>query len=153
VRPRRTLSPEQQAASEVRRARFRTLAEQIAALSPDERLAMAGRMAATVTIEGRTLSVHNACLVGAQCPSATMVGGFHQWIKAGRMVRKGEKGLMIWAPTKRPDTLEQSTAADEGRPARHPGFIMVTVFDVAQTDPKGTSGNGASPDPDEGPNE
>lgn len=126
-------SPDQQAQSEARRARFRTLAQRIAELSPDERTALAARMN-TTTIEGHAVSVHNACLVAAQNPAATILGGFHQWLKAGRQVRKGEHGLMIWAPRMvgrtRGDELTDAT------PGERRGFIMVTVFDVSQTDPR-----------------
>jgi antirestriction protein ArdC len=130
-----TATPEQAARTEARRTQFKALAQTIAALSPDERIALAERMP-TTTIEGHRLSVHNACLVASQNPSATMVGGFHQWIKAGRKVKKGEHGLMIWAPTMRRDRAaeEQAETAQDVRNARRAGFVMVTVFDVSQTD-------------------
>jgi hypothetical protein len=127
-----TATPEQAARTEQRRAAFRTLAQRIAELSPDERLALSRRMNVT-TVEGHPVSVHNACLIGAQKSDATIIGGFHQWIKAGRCVRKGEHGLMIWAPRMvgrtRGDELTDAT------PGERRGFIMVTVFDVSQTDP------------------
>src|SRR5262245_3225473 len=137
---RREATPEQKAKAEERRAKFRKLAEQIAAMSDEQRAAMAERMGALVTIEGRSLSVHNSCLIGSQNPDATMVGGFNQWLRAGRAVRKGEHGLCMWAPTAR--TIEASEKAAEHKAATgeetgnlRANFIMVTVFDISQTDP------------------
>jgi len=126
---RRALTEEQKAKSEERRGKFRALAKQIADLSQERREEMAAQMP-VVTIEGRQLSVHNMCLLCVQNPHVTMVGGFRQWLKAGRAVRKGEHGLMIWAP--------RGTAKDEA--AGMPGvqdemrFLIVTVFDVSQTE-------------------
>ena len=128
----RVLTPEQQAKSDARREQFRTLAQQIGAMSEADRAAMAAKMSAVVTIEGRVLSVHNACLLACQCPTATMVGGFQQWRANGRQVRKGEHGLMIWAPTR--GKVDESIQPGEIKANDHPHFIMVTVFDVAQTD-------------------
>jgi hypothetical protein len=34
----------------------------------------------------------------SQCPAASDVRGFHAWLKAGRVVRKGQKGIKIVAP-------------------------------------------------------
>lgn len=86
---RRDLTDEQRAKAEQRRAQFTTLARQIADMDDGQRAVMAERMAGAVTVEGRRLSVHNACLLACQCPDATMVGGFNQWKTHGRVVRKG----------------------------------------------------------------
>ena len=83
-----------------------------------------------ITIEGHPLSVHNVCLIAVQRPNATVLGGFQQWYRAGRQVRKGERGLMIWAPTK---PKEQKTDTNE-EDARDFRFVHVTVFDITQTD-------------------
>lgn len=138
---RRPLTPEQQIASDARRARFSDLAKQIAELSTDQQMEMAATMATTLTVEGRALSVHNACLLACQCPNATMVGGFHQWRAAGRQVRKGEHGLMIWAPTRKKDDPNRQPGELSSADARR-SFIMVTVFDVSQTDAVNGNGNG-----------
>jgi len=135
---RRELTPEQREKSDARRAQFKALAQQIATMTETERAALAAKMAAVVTIEGRVLSVHNACLLACQRPDATMVGGFNQWRANGRMVRKGEHGLMIWAPIQRGERGQIAsdrlpTDALKDSDAR-PNFIMVTVFDVAQTE-------------------
>ena len=133
---RKALTDDQIAARDARRARFSALATQISAMSEAERAQLAASIMPT-TIEGRPLSVHNACLLAVQqCPTVTLVGGFNQWITAGRCVRKGEHGLMIWAPTK-PRELTPDDAKDSD--TDHRTFIMVTVFDIQQTEPLATA--------------
>lgn len=105
---------------------MRSLASRIGAMSADERAAMAAKLPTVVTIEGRALSVFNTCLVASQNPSVTVVGGFRQWIAAGRAVRKGEHGLALWVPIGKKDA--DGEASDD-----KPGFILGTVFDVSQT--------------------
>ena|SRR2546427_257534 len=132
----RPLTPEQQAKAQARREQFRKLAQQIAAMTDEQRSDMAARLSGAVTVEGHRLSIHNACLLACQCPDATMVGGFNQWKSHGRVVRKGQHGLMIWAPVHRSENGNgTATAPDASELDRErPRFIMVTVFDVSQTD-------------------
>ena len=120
----RVLSEAQQQASAERRERFRALAKHVAALTEDARAALAQRMAVR-TIEGHALSVHNACLAYFQRADCTIVGGFNQWRAAGRMVRKGEHGIMLWAPSARKTEDSEETSL---------GFVPITMFDVAQTE-------------------
>ena len=40
----------------------------------------------------------NSLLIMSQCPSAERVAGYKTWQKLGRQVRKGEHGIMIFAP-------------------------------------------------------
>ena len=77
-------------------------------------------------------SRRNICLIlvqaeerGRECPQA--VAGFHDWRKAGRIVRKGAKGYAIYAPIMRKN---DATGDDERR-----GYSVRHVFDVADTDP------------------
>jgi len=143
-RERRELTEEQRAKSEARKEQFRELAQTIGAMSDEDRAAMAERMAGAVTVEGHRISVHNACLLACQRPDATLIGGFNQWRTHGRTVRKGERGLMIWAPVKgrhgdgngNGHGAEGPTAGPSAGEltAERPRFVMVTVFDVGQTD-------------------
>ena len=43
-------------------------------------------------------SFRNSWLILLQRPTATRVAGFRQWEKLGRNVKKGEKGIGIFAP-------------------------------------------------------
>jgi hypothetical protein len=132
---RRQPTPEQRAATEARRERFRALAKRISEMSETERADLAARMGSVVTIEGRVLSVHNTCLIAAQNPVATVVGGFAQWLKHGRAVKKGQHGLMIWVPiaARKGDEPAPEPAGD-AESNDGPRFIMGTVFDVSQTE-------------------
>lgn len=95
-----------------------------------QREAMAAKLPAIATVEGRALSPFNMCLVAAQFPAATLVGGFRQWRKAGRIVRKGEHGMSLWVPFRA--KAEGADDAEQGGDVR---FGMGTVFDVSQTEP------------------
>ena len=83
-----------------------------------------------VTVEGHLLTAHNQCLLVAQSQiNFTIVGGFQQWKKAGRSVRKGEHGFLILVPSK--STQDQNSKAlcdDDVR------FFSATVFDISQTE-------------------
>ena len=129
---------EQKQKAAERRERFRQLVKQLAAMPPTEREALAARLPGLVTCEGHALSFHNTLLVASQCPNATMVGGFRQWLKHGRCVRKGEHGLMIWVPKKKKGESEggQDAAPQLGEKAEQSElrFLVGTVFDVSQTE-------------------
>jgi antirestriction protein ArdC len=80
-------------------------------------------------------SLANQMLIFAQRPDATRVQGYRGWNKAGYQVRKGEKGIAIYAPmlfAKRreaddPDTTDLSAAP-------RLGYRIAYVFDIAQVD-------------------
>lgn len=139
TRSRREPTPAQRDAAKARRDRFRVLAKSVADMTPDARQAFANDNGLLRTVQDRALSVFNTCLVYSQFPSATLVGGFQQWRKAGRCVRKGEHGAMIWVPIGKP--RENPDGADFGKrdDDARPGFIVGTVFDVSQTDETGAS--------------
>lgn len=81
-------------------------------------------------------SERNALLVAMQRPDATEVRGFKAWLSMGRVVRKGEHGLMILAPAgdglSKDQRAELVASGDDGPRARF--FRVAHVFDVAQTD-------------------
>ncbi len=84
-------------------------------------------------------SWNNSLLIHAQRPSATHVAGYHTWRDMGRFVKKGEKGIMIYAPlvtkgrrAKETELTKTPGAAQE--PARVAGFRTAYVFDVEQTE-------------------
>jgi hypothetical protein len=126
---------EQKQAAAERRERFRALAKQVADLPDDARAALVDRCGAVVTCEGRALSFVNTCLVLTQRPGASMVGGFAQWLKTGRAVRKGESGLGIWVPITKGKGEEPASGEEPAEDGGRPRFLMGTVFDVSQTDP------------------
>jgi len=133
---RREATAEQKQAAAERRERFRALAKQVAELPEEARAALVDRYGAVVTCEGRALSFVNTCLVLTQRPAASMVGGFAQWLKAGRAVRKGECGMGIWVPIAKGKAGEAAEPAggEEAADSERPRFLMGTVFDISQTD-------------------
>ena len=138
MRSRREPTEEQRQRAAERRARFRDMVRTVAAMSEAERLALAERLPRIATCEGHALSLHNTILCATQRPDTTLVGGFRQWMRQGRVVRKGEHGLMIWVPSQAPQR-DDAAAGDESL-----RFLMGTVFDVTQTDPTaGASAGGA----------
>jgi hypothetical protein len=94
-------------------------------LTPDQKQILIDR-GMIATIEGRTLSLHNTllCYVQSGDNLPTVVGGFKQWLAAGRVVKKGEHGLTIWFPAGKSDDAED----DDMR------FYTATVFDIVQTE-------------------
>jgi hypothetical protein len=150
---RRAPTAEQSARAAERREKFRDLARKIAALSDAERSELVVRAGAVLTCEGRALSLVNTLSLVMQRPGVSVVGGFWQWKRCGRRVRKGETGLSLWIP--RVGKVEGSAAdgpadlsyggepigdAAGQRAAPSRRFIVGTVFDVSQTDPEPAPG-------------
>jgi dienelactone hydrolase len=73
------------------------------------------------------------CESGSQRPTATRVAGFHAWRKLGRFVKKGAKGIAIFAPCvyRKNDERED---ADSPTVKRLRGFKVCWVFDQCDTD-------------------
>lgn len=116
----------QKAAARERREKLAAMAKQIAAMSPEDRAALAAQGVAT--IEGHALSLKNTLLLVMQRAQVSVVGGFRQWQAAGRVVRKGEKALALWIPVSRKETN------DDGEETVNPGFRLANVFDISQTE-------------------
>ena len=122
----KALTAEQKQAMTERRDRFKALVKKVAAMTPDERKKLVEATPGIMTVERHTLSPVNSILIMMQNPEATIVGGFNQWIKNGRTVRKGEHGSSIWIP------LNKAGAGTNEQPDElH--FGSGTVFDITQT--------------------
>lgn len=80
-------------------------------------------------------SLHNVMLIVLQKPYATHVAGFHTWHKLGRHVRKGEKGINIFAPILR-RKKEPESGTQQNLEEMVLGYRPCTVFDVSQTEGK-----------------
>jgi antirestriction protein ArdC len=77
----------------------------------------------------RNRSLSNQLLIWIQDPEATWCLGFRAWQGQKRWVRKGEKGIRIWAP------VTQKAEPDSDDDSRTiAGFRLVTVFDIRQTE-------------------
>ncbi len=76
-------------------------------------------------------SLHNTMSIWIHCPPATHVAGYNAWMKLGRYVRKGEKGIPVFAPCTQ--AVPDPDDADE-KIRKVVGYKIVYVFDVAQTE-------------------
>jgi len=80
-------------------------------------------------------SLRNSILLAHQCHArciqARRVAGFRAWLKLGRAVRKGEKGLMIFAPIKVKDLDDGGEDAANARVFFRSAFVFADV----QTEP------------------
>lgn len=136
----RKLTPAQETARDERRAKFKTLWKQVAAMPESERLLIACKLGLT-TCEGHQLSPGNQYLIFLQNPAASVLGGFRQWRKHGRTVKKGEHGAMIWVPCgagkkatgeATPASQAEGTAEPTGEGSSF--FVVGTLFDISQTE-------------------
>jgi hypothetical protein len=126
----RQLTSEQLKARDDRRAKFRALWQQVAKLDVVQRAEMAARYGFR-TCEGHSFSMCNTLMIAFQ-GGGSVFGGFRQWQKFGRAVRKGEHGRCIFIPMGHkaadPATGETTTVMDQKK------FGTAYVFDIAQTD-------------------
>jgi len=80
----------------------------------------------------------NVAMILAQRPGATQVAGFRTWQSMGRQVKKGAKGIAIWAPCiykQGTDQAEREGVDGEASEVKAlGGFRLAYVFDVADTD-------------------
>jgi hypothetical protein len=134
----KTLTAEQIERRDARRAKFKALWKQVANTSELERIQLANKLG-LVSCDGHQLSIGNQMLIALQNPTASVLGGFRQWLKHGRAVRKGQHGAMIWVPTGRKSTIEPTApganviTAEETNGENDTRFIIGTVFDIGQT--------------------
>lgn len=137
---RRRLTAEQEAKRQERKAKFKALWKQVAAMPELERAQLSNKHG-IVTCDGHALSLANTMLVILQNNTSSVVGGFRQWIKHGRAVMKGQHGIMIWVPVggkanNAPlDGSTSNSAVVDSQPASESDtrFIIGTVFDISQT--------------------
>lgn len=78
-------------------------------------------------------SFNNHLMIFVQRPDATIVAGFNKWKSLGRSVKKGEKGIAIFAPCKYKTPIEDSDSDDVSLYKIY-GYRVVHVFDISQTE-------------------
>ncbi len=130
----RKLTEEQKARSEEKKAEFKEVVKAVASMTRAHREELASKIMIT-NCEGHTLSAFNNCLIASQGgQSATIVGGFQQWLKQGRAVRKGEHGYAILFPREKKNGNGNGVEVTEEK-ADKPELYFLTgyVFDISQT--------------------
>lgn len=124
---RRERTPAEKEAAKQRRVWLKAMTKQVEA--------MAEESPEIETIDGHALSPVNSGLAIRQCPHVSTVGGFRQWKKHGRQVKKGEKGIAIWFPSRTKQEDGDDAGEGEGEGGSDRTFFRVgTVFDVSQTE-------------------
>ena len=82
----------------------------------------------------------NTVLIYSQKPTATRVAGYHTWRDLGRSVRRGEKGIVIYAPiVTKAQAKPVLLPGEQPSKAKTPelvGFRAAYVFDLSQTEGK-----------------
>lgn len=78
-------------------------------------------------------SFNNHLMIFLQRPDATVVAGFNRWKSLGRFVKKGEKGIAIFAPCRYKAKVETQDG-EEKTVQQIRGFRVVHVFDISQTE-------------------
>lgn len=79
-------------------------------------------------------SFGNTLLILWQRPNTTRVAGFHAWLRLGRHVRKGEKGIAILAPVPTRFRVEDENGEEKTIVGAAKHFRLAHVFDIAQTE-------------------
>jgi len=83
----------------------------------------------------RNYSFGNTLLIWSQNPEASHVAGFRTWKSLGRWVKKGEKGIVIFAPMiKSKNKKDKKKGADDEDDGFLIGFKAVYVYDLSQTE-------------------
>jgi antirestriction protein ArdC len=77
-------------------------------------------------------SFQNQLLISFQNSDATLVAGFNKWKSLGRCVKKGEKGIAIFAPCSYRTKIEDDNGEEKSFQQLR-GFRVVHVFDILQT--------------------
>jgi hypothetical protein len=120
----KTYTQEERAAVNAARARLAEAAKELEANAPAN-IDRAVQILSQYSRRNVALILAQAAERGREIPAA--VAGFHEWRKAGRIVRKGSQGYFIYAPIVAKDDTE------DGASPR--GFTVRHVFDVADTEP------------------
>ncbi len=101
----------------------------LADMTEEQRQAVADKFG-IVTVEGHLLTPHNQCFLVAQSEiNFTIVGGYQQWKKSGRIVSKGQHGFLIFVPSKAKQENSEMISDEEDV-----HFFTATVFDISQTE-------------------
>jgi len=129
---RKEATPEQKEAAAARRAGIKQLCAIVKALPVEKRVLLAASYGIR-SAEGRELSPFNQCLLVHQNSSVSIVGGFQQWKKLGRSVKKGERSLAIWVPCGKQAESANDAAANPDTD-NDKFFILGSVFDITQTE-------------------
>ena len=114
---------------EEKKTRIKELMSKISQLSDEQKQMLVEKLGIT-NPEGHILTGRNQALLYFQAEGnpLSVVGGFQQWQKYGRVVRKGEHGYLIAVPA---NNKKNDENADSDDPTF---FLWKAVFDISQTE-------------------
>ena len=114
---------------EEKKTRIKELMNKLSQFSEEQRQALVDRLG-ILNPEGHMLTGRNQALLYFQAGGnpLSVVGGFQQWQKYGRVVRKGERGYLIAVPANNKKVDENSDSEDPTF------FLWKAVFDISQTE-------------------
>jgi len=87
-----------------------------------------------VTARFHEYSLNNTILIARYKPDATLVAGYRTWQKVHRQVKKGEKGIPIFAPIRYTKKVKEAEEEGDTEIEKVAGFRIVYVFDISQTE-------------------
>ena len=104
---------------EEKKTRIKELMNKLSQFSEEQRQALVDRLG-ILNPEGHMLTGRNQALLYFQAGGnpLSVVGGFLQWQKYGRMVRKGEHGYLIAVPANNKKKDENSDSEDPDLPPK-----------------------------------
>jgi antirestriction protein ArdC len=106
---------------------------------PEQRARVDRMLACICSLDGHPYSLNNMQLLERQATARgmtlTRLGTFLAWRNHGRSVRKGERGLMAYAPHPHRKDQSANDGNDEEEGDEKTGFHVVHLFDQSQTDP------------------
>lgn len=112
-----------------KKARIAEIRAMLLSMTDEQRKQLLEDNGVIVTIEGHKLTDHNTIFLISQSEkNISVIGGFKQWMKAGRAVKKGEKSLLIFVPSLKKEAEPTSTAPEDVF------FLTANVFDISQTE-------------------
>ena len=114
---------------EEKKTRIKEVMSKISQLSDEQKQKLVEKLGIT-NPEGHILTGRNQALLYFQAEGnpLSVVGGFQQWQKYGRVVRRGEHGYLIAVPANN-KKVEDSSDADDPT-----FFLWKAVFDISQTE-------------------
>lgn len=115
--------------------KIKELVKKLAEFDENQRKELAEKLYIITTCESHRLSEDNSILIHCQNKTEipiTMVGGYRQWTRHNRQVKKGAHGFLIRYPMKPKKEEKQQEETSNDNETTH--FWWAYVFDVSQTE-------------------
>lgn len=119
---------EKQQKRQEKKEKITQIRKTLSQMSEEQQQEVAARFG-IITVEGHPLTPYNQCFLVSQSEiNFSIVGGYVQWKRAGKVVRKGQHGFLILVPSVSKKEENVDTYLDDDV-----HFYSATVFDISQT--------------------